>query len=41
VADGYNIFSSLVGEQLVMGLVYFTVVTITAYFFLKTREVAA
>jgi hypothetical protein len=41
VANGYNIFSSLVGEQLVMGLVYFTVVTITAYFFLKTREVAA
>jgi len=41
VADGYNIFGSLVGEQLVMGLVYFTVVTITGYFFLKTREVAA
>ncbi len=41
VANGYNIFGSLVGEQLVMGLVYFTVVTITGYFFLKTREVAA
>jgi len=41
VANGYNIFGSLVGEQLVMGLVYFTAVTITGYFFLKTREVAA
>jgi hypothetical protein len=41
VADGYNIFGSLVGEQLVMGLVYFTAVTVTGYFFLKTREVAA
>jgi len=41
VADGYNIFGSLVGEQLVMGLVYFMAVTITGYFFLKTREVAA
>jgi len=41
VADGYNIFGALVAEQLLMGLVYFTAVTITAYFFLKTREVAA
>lgn len=41
VADGYNIFGSLVAEQLVMGLVYFTAVTVTGYFFLKTREVAA
>jgi hypothetical protein len=41
VADGYNIFGSLVAEQLVMGFIYFTAVTITGYFFLKTREVAA
>jgi hypothetical protein len=41
VASGYNIFGSLVGEQLVMALVYFTVVSIAGYFFLKTREIAA
>jgi hypothetical protein len=41
VADGYNIFGSLVAEQLVMAVVYFTVVTIAGYFFLKTREIAA
>jgi hypothetical protein len=41
VADGYNIFGSLVAEQLTMAAVYFTVVTIAGYFFLKTREIAA
>jgi len=41
VASGYNIFGALVGEQLVMGVVYFTAVTIAGYFFLKTREIAA
>jgi hypothetical protein len=41
VADGYNIFGSLVGEQVTMAIVYFTVVTIAGYFFLKTREIAA
>jgi hypothetical protein len=41
VADGYNIFGSLVGQQLTMAAVYFTVVTIAGYFFLKTREIAA
>lgn len=41
VASGYNIFGSLVGQQLVMALVYFTAVSIAGYFFLKTREIAA
>jgi hypothetical protein len=41
VADGYNIFGSLVGQQVTMAVVYFTVVTIAGYFFLKTREIAA
>jgi hypothetical protein len=41
VASGYNIFGALVGEQLVMALVYFTAVSIAGYFFLKTREIAA
>jgi hypothetical protein len=41
VASGYNIFASLVGQQLTMAVVYFTAVTIAGYFFLKTREIAA
>jgi hypothetical protein len=41
VASGYNIFGSLVGEQLTMAVVYFTAVSIAGYFFLKTREIAA
>lgn len=41
VASGYNIFASVVGQQLVMALVYFTAVSIAGYFFLKTREIAA
>lgn len=41
VASGYNIFGALVGQQLVMALVYFTAVSIAGYFFLKTREIAA
>lgn len=41
VASGYNIFGALVGEQLVMAVVYFTAVSIAGYFFLKTREIAA
>jgi hypothetical protein len=41
VADGYNIFGAVVAEQLTMAIVYFTVVSIVGYFFLKTREIAA
>jgi hypothetical protein len=41
VADGYNIFGDLVGQQLTMAAVYFLVVSIVGYFFLKTREIAA
>lgn len=41
VASGYNIFGSLVGEQLTMAVVYFVAVSIAGYFFLKTREIAA
>jgi hypothetical protein len=41
VADGYNIFGALVFQQLAMAAVYFTVVTVVGYFFLKTREIAA
>src|SRR4029078_8831045 len=41
VASGYNIFGALVGQQLIMALVYFTAVSIAVYFFLKTREIAA
>jgi hypothetical protein len=41
VASGYNIFGSLVGQQLTMAVVYFTAVSIAGYFFLKTREIAA
>lgn len=41
VASGYNIFGSVVGQQLVMAAVYFTAVSIAGYFFLKTREIAA
>lgn len=41
VADGYNIFGDLVAQQLTMALVYFLVVTVVGYFFLKTREIAA
>jgi hypothetical protein len=41
VAAGFNIFGALVAEQLSMAFVYFTVVTIVGYFFLKTREIAA
>ncbi|HEX5104903.1 MAG TPA: ABC transporter permease [Pirellulaceae bacterium] len=41
VADGYNIFGDLVAQQIVMAAVYFVLVTIVGYFFLKTREIAA
>lgn len=41
VADGYNIFGALMGEQLTMAAVYFTAATVIGYFFLKTREIAA
>jgi hypothetical protein len=41
VATGFNIFGALVAEQLSMAVVYFTVVTVVGYFFLKTREIAA
>jgi len=41
VADGFNIFGSLLAEQITMAAVYFVVVTGVGYFFLKTREIAA
>ena len=41
VADGYNIFGDLVAQQVVMAMIYFVLVTIVGYFFLKTREIAA
>lgn len=41
VANGYNIYASLVGQQVTMAAVYFLAVAIVGYFFLKTREIAA
>jgi ABC-type transport system involved in multi-copper enzyme maturation permease subunit len=41
VADGYNIFGDLVAQQVTMAAVYFVVVGVVGYFFLKTREIAA
>jgi ABC-type transport system involved in multi-copper enzyme maturation permease subunit len=41
VVNGYNIYPSLVGQQVTMALVYFMAAAIVGYFFLKTREIAA
>ena len=41
VANGYDIYPSLVGQQLTMAGIYFLAVTVVGYFFLKTREIAA
>jgi ABC-type transport system involved in multi-copper enzyme maturation permease subunit len=40
VASGYDVYPSLVGQQLTMALVYAVSASIAAYFFLKTREIA-
>jgi hypothetical protein len=41
VADGYNIYSDIVAQQVTLGLVFAVVVSLIGYFFLKTREIAA
>ncbi len=41
VAYGYNIFDALVARHLTMTLAYFLLTSLVAYFFLKTRELAA
>ncbi len=41
VANGYNIFGGLVARHITMTLAYFLMTSIIAYFFLKTRELAA
>lgn len=40
VASGYDVYPSLVGQQLTMAVVYAISASIAAYFFLKTREIA-
>lgn len=41
VAYGFNIFEGLVARHLTMTLCYFLLTSLIAYFFLKTRELAA
>lgn len=41
VAYGFNIFGGLLGRHLTMTLGYFLLTSVIAYFFLKTREMAA
>ena len=41
VAYGFNIFEGLVARHLTMTLCYFILTSLIAYFFLKTRELAA
>ncbi len=41
VANGYDIFSDVVLQQVTMAAVYTLVVAVVGYFFLKTREIAA
>lgn len=41
VAYGYNIFGGLVARHLTMTVAYFLLTSLVAYFFLKTRELAA
>ena len=40
VANGYDVYPDLVGQQLTMALLYALSASIAAYFFLKTREIA-
>ena len=40
VANGYDVYPDLVGQQLTMAVVYALSASIAAYFFLKTREIA-
>ncbi|MCE9524621.1 MAG: hypothetical protein K8R36_01045 [Planctomycetales bacterium] len=40
VASGFDVYPSLVGQQLTMAVVYALSASIAAYFFLKTREIA-
>jgi len=41
VANGYDVYPALVGQQLIMAVVYTLSASVAAYFFLKTREIAA
>lgn len=41
VVYGYDIQPDLLAQHLTLGVAYFLVVTVVAYFFLKTREIAA
>ncbi|MFK7820687.1 MAG: ABC transporter permease [Planctomycetaceae bacterium] len=41
VAYGYNIYGGLVARHLTMTICYFLLTSVIAYFFLKTREIAA
>ncbi len=41
VAYGYNIPGALLSQHVVLTAVYFIVVAVIGYFFLKTREIAA
>ena len=40
VANGYDVYPDLVGQQLTMAVLYALSASIAAYFFLKTREIA-
>ena len=40
VANGFDVYPDLVGQQLTMAVVYALSASIAAYFFLKTREIA-
>jgi hypothetical protein len=41
VAYGFDIFGGLVARHLTMTIGYFVLTSVIAYFFLKTREMAA
>jgi ABC-type transport system involved in multi-copper enzyme maturation permease subunit len=40
VANGYDVYPDVVGQQLTMAVVYALSASVAAYFFLKTREIA-
>lgn len=40
VANGYDVYADVVGQQLTMAVVYALSASVAAYFFLKTREIA-
>jgi ABC-type transport system involved in multi-copper enzyme maturation permease subunit len=40
VANGYDVYPSVVGQQLTMAVVYALSASVAGYFFLKTREIA-